>query len=289
LALMAAIALVRRYRTRRAGLFLLSFGATAFMLSFGLNLALGSWKLWPLLGQIVPPLDSARSLFRFAYFSQLVILLLATFGASIAVRQLRKLATRRASLMWNWANKGPGTNKRSARIVAIAATVFFGGVLVLETPPPGLRLIGVPDSRIDRDWIAVLKEKEAGEPIVCLPFTEGLSESGLESTARWMLLATRHGRPLLNGYSGFFPASWYANVDRFQAESWTEELARFLYDSGVLTIVVDTETNSGLSLPGEYVPLGEYELSRVFAGQDGVAIWSLSRRRNYSDGEGGTP
>jgi hypothetical protein len=91
------------------------------------------------------------------------------------------------------------------------------------------------------------------------------------------LFATVHRRPLLNGYSGFFPASWYANVQRFRTGQWTEETAQFLSDRGVSTIVIDTRAPGIPALEADHLRLGAFELRRELAAASGIEVWRLQR------------
>lgn len=276
LATAGVLAIVGRRQRRRLSrdtFFWLTFGATACALSFGMNLALGPWKLWPFVAQVVPPLDSARSLFRFAYFTQLSVVVLATLGADVLVGWLKPRTDSTGRLL----DKVPMQRQRLVvgRGLVVGTGLALSLVLAIEVPPPPLRLVGVPDTRRAAEWITLLREEGPTNPIVCLPFATDLSESGLESSARSMLLATEHGRPLLNGYSGFFPASWYENVSRFQSQRWTDELARFLYDTGVHTIVVDTRSKTSPPLLKKSFQVGEFRFELVLAADDGTEVWRL--------------
>jgi hypothetical protein len=272
-ALAAGLALRARRssRRRRQVLFLFTFVVVASGLSLGTHLAIGPWKLWPLLAQLVPPLSSARSLFRFAYFAQLAIVLLAAIGADRCARSLRALAGASA------VSPGRGRLGRWAPVMSLASVASLGLVLAAEVPPPAVRLIAVPDLRTRPDWVEFLIHQPDDGPILCLPFAEGFSEAAFERTTRWMLWAVVHGRPLVNGYSGFFPASWYTNVERLGGQFDVEKDARFLADLRVTTIVVDTRAGGRIVWPSTSRQVGGVEVTKVFTDEAGVEIWCAKR------------
>lgn len=274
LALIAVVGVWRLGKHRVHALFLATLAAVSLVLSFGTNLSFGSQELWPVIGRIVPPLDNVRSIFRFAYITQLAVILLAAIGAEILVRTLRRrsLVLCRAASSWV-------LGRRLGAVLALACCSVVGAVLALEVPPPKLSLIGVPDPRAPRDWLSFLKERGQGQPILCLPFAENFSEAGLESSARWMLYATEHQLPMLNGYSGFFPRSWYTNVERWLKPQMTEELAHFLEQQSVRFIVVDRSKLTCFSGAPSPLVLGRFELMRVVEGNGGIDVWQLESKQ----------
>ena len=271
LALVAVLGIGAAGTRRREVCFVATLFVVSCLLSFGMNLAVGSWKVWPLIGQVLPPLDHARSLFRFAYIAQLALILLAAIGANTSMRLYRR-----------WLREGKRRKYRPLsnlfnKLALLVGNIVLVSILVGELLPPQLRLIGVPDTRKERPWVSYLMNESSCAPVLCLPFVESLSEVGLESTARWMLLATTHHRPLVNGYSGFFPASWYENVRRFQSGQLPEEtMAKSLLDSGVSTIVLDTKTSTAASAVGDRLILGAVQLRRVFVDESGIEVWRIS-------------
>ncbi|MDA0920722.1 MAG: hypothetical protein O2945_16745, partial [Planctomycetota bacterium] len=48
-----------------------------------------------------------------------------------------------------------------------------------------------------------------GHGVLCLPLAPGNRVSDFDLTARWMYYGTFHARPMVNGYSGFFPRSYF--------------------------------------------------------------------------------
>ncbi|MCA9062236.1 MAG: hypothetical protein KDA96_04235 [Planctomycetaceae bacterium] len=193
LALMGILTGILRTRTRRLSLFLLVTGALAFALSLGVYLEAGTWNVWKILAENVPGLGHVRSVFRFAYFCQLPIVLLG----AVALSRLWLIA-----------------HRFQHRILRAGAMLLVAGIGILagcETPPARFVLVGVPTFQENADWLTFLRYRvRQDESILCLPFADGLSVRELDATTRWMYLQTAHGRRMLNGYSGFFPPSWFA-------------------------------------------------------------------------------
>jgi hypothetical protein len=52
----------------------------AVLLSLGTRLVIGTWQPWWTLAKIIPGLAQVRNVYRFAYFFQLVIVLLGSLG-----------------------------------------------------------------------------------------------------------------------------------------------------------------------------------------------------------------
>jgi hypothetical protein len=56
------------------------------------------------------------------------------------------------------------------------------------------------------EWLKT--QTPAGSSIVCLPYVKGTSAAEYEPTTVWMYWGMAHGRPLVNGYTGFFPPDY---------------------------------------------------------------------------------
>ena len=85
---------------------------------------------------------------------------------------------------------------------------------VLETYPSAPTLAGVPSAGQERPWVTFLKEQTHAEhAIACFPFATGNGLAEYDTTALWMYYGTMHGKPMVNGYSGFFPKSYFSLRD----------------------------------------------------------------------------
>jgi hypothetical protein len=92
----------------------------------------------------------------------------------------------------------------SAVMVAV-----IGGCAAFEIRPAEQKLYSVSGFRIHRDWIGWMKEHtQPNDVIACVPFPRAGHVVAYQGTTEWMFLQTQHGRPMVNGYSGFFPSEF---------------------------------------------------------------------------------
>ena len=173
---------------RRWVLFLLLIGVFAFMFSLGLDLEVRGWRPWETLCEL-PGVGQVRSVFRFAWFVQLAIVLLAVEGLAA----LHAIRQRWFAVSWSK--------------TALACFVLIPGALVAgEIWPEPARRGGVPEVKRHTEWIQFVRDHAtAGRSIACLPFAAGTSVRHYDMTTRWMCYGLKHGVPMVNGYSGFFP------------------------------------------------------------------------------------
>ncbi len=250
LRLLAAVSVlfIPRLRRRRTVVGLIVLCVLSLLLAFGPILNMNGWSLWTITSDFVPPLPSIRNPYRFAYITQLTILLCAALACDHAYRRLRMAIK---------------TRSRSAQLALNAATMGLLAVVAIEVVPVRTHIAWPPAAVSDQpDWVAFLQENtppDAG--LLCLPQAPDLSELGLEREARWMWLATLHERPIANGYSGFFPQSWHLTRDAIMDAGLTASHIRALIDAGIQYIVLhSSSTQTGKSklltsaLP-EYAPL----------------------------------
>ncbi len=256
---LAGLVLATRYRRQRRAVVLLAFlGCWAMLWSFGMNLKIGGWQPWLTLTDWLPGFSQVRSVYRFAYFSQLSVILLAAFGLD---RFSRCRAVQGRTKRSYWLHCGA--------FIALCVLVAF------EVPPAPVRLAVVPEVSAEHPWIGFLREHTPkGRAIVCLPFAEGYSAKELECTGRWMLYGTRHGVPMVNGYSGFFPKSWFRMVEALKEEPFTESALGQLAEAGVEYVVVDPAFVAASGSPG--TASGRCRLERAFGDGSGVEIWRLT-------------
>ncbi|MCR9197140.1 MAG: hypothetical protein NXI04_00690 [Planctomycetaceae bacterium] len=171
-------------------------GLVAFAFSQGPTLSLFGWQPWSELMEYVPGVDQVRSVYRFAYFVQLAVVLLAVEGLAAVTRGSEWLS-RKCQSAW----KG---NVLLASLVLPSAVIVAAEVL----PQAGGRG-GIPEVAQHRTWTTFVRENAAPDrPIVCLPMSGGSAVANYDITTRWMCYGLEHRVPLLNGYSGFFPPSY---------------------------------------------------------------------------------
>lgn len=221
---------------RRWGLFAATFGTVALGLSLGPTVWIEPWV--PMLGEIipyemlqrhVPGFALIRSPFRFAMFVQLAAVWLSVEALDLLNPQRwrrRKvtsdvgtvadqvgslhaetplvpalhpaLVSSPRSKAWQWVSYGWWLPLLTVSIL-----------LMLEVWPPRQSLFTCPATRDAPAWILWLRENTAAnDAVICLPFPTGYTVGDYQETAVWMYWGTLHRRPLVNGYSGFFPKAF---------------------------------------------------------------------------------
>jgi hypothetical protein len=173
---LAAVAVIRgiAWRDPRARMCLV-FGICGVMLSFGTGLPGYGW-----LYQTVPLFQAVRAVSRFGYLGTMAVGFLAAFG----IADLRSRLT-------------PGRWP--------AAAVLLLTLLALEP-------LVAPIHFTPFAGVSPLYESLASDPgavVVELPMPGGFGWFG---NAHYMINSTRHWRPMLNGYSGFAPASFHEHT-----------------------------------------------------------------------------
>lgn len=183
-ALVLAAATLRRglaWRDRSARMWL-AIGVTGVLLSFGTSVPGYGW-----LYQAMPLLQGIRASVRFGFLMLAAVAALAAFG----------LADLRARL---------ATQPRRGALLAAAA----------------LALVTVEAARAPMGYVTAHRSPAlfrflADEPdavVVELPL---YAPSVIHRNAHYMLHSTVHWRPMLNGYSGFRPASYFRHYDELKA------------------------------------------------------------------------
>ncbi len=241
-------ALVTRGR-RRWGLFAATFGAVAFGLSLGPTALFAPWVpglagLCPyeLLQQYVPGFALIRSPFRFALFVQLAVVWLSIEALDLLNPQRWRCEPQRSETESPPDNteQSPTTTDQSDDPIAARRTlrvhrpstaqwllqwsvwgplVLSSLILMCEVWPPRQSLYTCPSATTAPAWILWLRENsQPDDALICLPFPTGYAPRDYEDTTLWMYWGTLHGRPLVNGYSGFFPKHFVdlkENLTRF--------------------------------------------------------------------------
>lgn len=242
--------------------FVAVIGLVAFCFSLGFHLKIAGWSPWRTIRDVVPGFESVRSVYRFAWFVQLTITLLAVEGAAL----LHEFAasTRLAS-----------TKKLAFQIVI---GVFAIGGLI-EIPPASSIRGGVPDLVRNEKWIGYLREETPTDAVIfCVPAASGTTIADYDHTTRWMYFGLRHDRRLVNGYSGFFPEDYLELRKLIQAEFPSAACLRELVDRDVTYLVVARRfcsTEKMLDLP-KSAP----QLDLVFQDDVGIDIYRLNADAN---------
>lgn len=199
--LLAGVAIVRRvaFTDPRARM-CLALGACGVFLSFG-TAAPG----YAVLYKFVPILSAIRAPVRFGYLAILAVAVLAAFG----LIEMRRLLPVRA--------RAP----------------VLGAVFVLIT----LESLVAPMGFTRFDGIPGIYRRLRSEPnavVVELPLPVSRA---VFANAQYMLNSTEHWKPLVNGYSGFVPRSYFRNVDALTGFPDQQSLEK-LQDLGVTHVFV---------------------------------------------------
>ena len=180
LAIAGGAAAARDRTHRRRFLMLLLIAASGFVLSLGPSTALYRWVYaW------FPPIRGLRAAARFGYLVLTVVALFAAIGVSQLASRVRSARTR--------------------GVIAAAALVIVT-VEAWSGPVPTL-----PFSRVPAIY-GELARATTPVTLVEVPFypPEAMFQNG-----EYVLNATGHWQPVMNGYSGFIPDSYRRRADTF--------------------------------------------------------------------------
>jgi PA14 domain-containing protein len=166
----------------------LAMGVCGVLLSFGPTV-----PGYAFLYRFVPMLHAVRTPVRFGYLGIVAVAILAGFGV---VELRRRLPIR----IWP----------------PLAAIILVMGAIEPLAAP--LELSAFDD--IPRIYARVPPDPDA--VVVELPFP---SSHAMSRNAKYMLNSTRHWKPMLNGYSGFVPDSYYQHVALLEGFPSAESLA----------------------------------------------------------------
>jgi len=289
LAVVGAVLGLSRRRTRRWTLFLLLTIGLSFALSLGMNLKWGAWQAWPLLAKYVPGLAQVRNVFRFAFFTQIAIVILAIQAVwwlwlRWRVWCLRRVASVSVALLT--ADQGRETQRYADHRVTLridfrrwsmqVGFLTLAGTAAFEVCPNRLVLCGAPNESVNAAWIDFIKQQTPPDSgIVCLPFPKAYECSDFESATRWMYYGTFHGVPMVNGYSGFFPLHYFQTQDSLNnPASYAAVLSKLAVDR-VHFVVMSQEPGS--PEPLRTATFGLMQLELVFADPCGVSVYRLRR------------
>jgi hypothetical protein len=178
-------------------------------LSMGPKLEIGGWVPYDWLREYVPGYAHVRNVFRYAVIAQLLI----AFLAAIGLHSLLTLGRRR--------NAAPNEEPKTSRIPRLTFGVFCrpalrvlfvavcGIIAVAEVRPPAQKLFEMPSVERNYAWINWVKNGTPPDTVLAhLPFPQGTMADHYQPTTVAMYWQLRHHRPLVNGYSGYFPESF---------------------------------------------------------------------------------
>lgn len=240
--------------------FLVAVAFTAFLLSQGVNFQLGKWNVWTTLCEYVPGVSQVRSAFRFAYFVQIVVIVLAASGFDWLYTMGRNHSCDRISVQWI----------KGAVLLAIACLTMF------EIPPPTIHLVGVPQLT-QAQWKNYVKSHlKNNHGVLLMPYVRGAMVRDFDITTRWMLSMVLDDIPVINGYSGFFPESHFHLQRAIEADPYSDETLQLLDQAKIQFLIIHSRTPEDL-------PLSEttkFTLAEVpVDGSEEIQILELRRRK----------
>ncbi|MCA8995339.1 MAG: hypothetical protein KDA80_00065 [Planctomycetaceae bacterium] len=171
--------------------FLLAFSTAALTLSCGTHFEVWGWSPFVSLREWCPGVGYLRTPFRFAIFVQWGVTCLAAEGVAT---------------LWEWTARFQTWGLRISRSMVVLLPVLA----IVETWPLPSRMTSPPDPTRNENWMTWIREEtEPYESLIHFPFAKDSSVASYEFTAEQMTLAFNYDRPLVNGYSGFFPDSHF--------------------------------------------------------------------------------
>ena len=233
LSLLALLGLVVALRTRayrRVGACFGVLTALAFWLSMGPRASVFGFSPYETLQLLHPGFSQMRSSFRLAAFMQIGMLALAGPGL------LR---------LWQWRG-------RLGRSLGIGLVI----VGLAEVLPPAQRLGPDYDSIYQRPWLHTMRALPRG-PVAYLPPSPDGRAVHCEPVTVAMLQALVYEKPLLNGYSGYFPDSHREYRTRLRRPNAAD--IEYLRGRGTRYILLDLERAPSA-------------LTRLLAGRDDLRL-----------------
>jgi hypothetical protein len=193
--------------------FLLVCAAGGGLLALGLNLRIGDWRPFASLREVVPGLRTLRSPFRAVAISQAVL-------AALAALALARLAS--------WRGNAGRILALALGVLAAAENLASPGVLVPTPATPRTA------------WTRWLREQPGKLIVAHVPLPRGLHVSDYEVEAWRMFAQIDHHRPLINGYSGYFPSGYGTfQMDMDQNFPSDRLLCMMAFGMGVNTLILD--------------------------------------------------
>ena len=195
-------------------------GALGLWLSFGVRLQLGAFRPYILAERYFPGFGQLRSPYRAALFVQVFLVVLAGLGLD----RLVPLAARARLAL--------------ARPHALLPCLCALLVLLEVTPWRG-PTARFPHEAMHEPWVAWLATQPAGA-VAMVPPSRGSQTHEFVDTVVGMLQSLQHRHPIVNGYSGFFPAipqGLLRLLEHFPSSESLAELRRY----GVRYAVVDRD------------------------------------------------
>ena len=168
--------------------------------------------------------------------------------------------------------------KRWSKVVFTGLVIIPGTLIATEVWPETPVRGGVPNIKLNDGWTGFLREHAAADQgIACLPFASGGKVQDFDVTTRWMCYGLKHGIPMVNGYSGFFPQS-YMDLQKFVNDQFpsTQVLEKFR-SMNVGHLVVARKYCSPEKLLQSSSESEQVRLTLVFEDPVGIDVYRLDK------------
>ncbi len=244
----------------------LAVSVSAFVGSRGLNFQIVGICPYATLLEWFPTIARLRTPARMSVLVQIAVVFLAAEALHFGFRKARIFARRSESRR---------LNMRLRTVLAFGMFWLIGIAACYEVSLPRLSFVEVPSIESQKGWIDWLKQNTTEDAVIAqVPFPKGPSPRDYESEAWTMYWGLFHHRRMVNGYSGFFPAS-YLEL-KAQMQSFPDEPSfAALRSRGVTFCVCKQSFLNSIRLPEHSESSAPWEL--VF--QDHLAEIAVLRLR----------
>lgn len=272
-AVLGILLVLRHHESRRWGLFFILMAVFAFCFSLGPNLQAGNWSPWNSVANYVPGFRQVRNPFRFAWFVQIAVVLLAT-------KTLDEFAHRvfpsQAAAQRPADNPVPAKPGRRYQQVAVVCMAIL---LAVEIWPQPTTAHPYPNAAAHQDWTSFVRaNRHPNGNIACLPLPASSKLKDYLPESTWMIHGLAHNAPMLNGYSGFFPSSYLNRLSLYRQEGLGDAFLQNLIDSDTDLIVVQNQSSDGLALPSVRSKICKIQL--VYSGESGIDVYRLQQTQD---------
>lgn len=209
---------MRDPKLRTWTIFLSVSALAAAILTMGLNVSLLGWRPYDTIRSIVPGFGELRSVYRFTLILQMLLVMLAIIALA---RMVTRFGRSGITIM--------------AVVAALAIVENLTFPLPLSAIPPTPRTA----------WTQWLRAQPEGTVVAHIPFATGTTVKEHELDAWYMYAQIDHGKPIVNGYSGWFPPG-YTPFQLEMAQLFPQHGLLCTLNKGLLvnTLVVDASWNS---------------------------------------------
>ncbi len=174
---------------RRPGLrawtaFFAAGAVLAAVLAMGFNVSIEGLSPYHALRALLPGFSGLRSAFRYAIIMQMMLAVLSVIGLALLARRAR-----------------PAGRKAQALVLLVG---LLAAVENLTVPVPLAEVPTTPRTA----WTEWLRAQPEGTVVAHIPFAQGVTVKEHEVDAWYMFAQMYHGKPIVNGYSGWFPPGY---------------------------------------------------------------------------------